>query len=328
MTKALTTFLITTFTLFNALHCAAQQEVNCQAVCVLADSVSTSITAAQLSKIKSPRLFFPECDTVRKDAFIRRYTIYCLRETEMLWTRTFSGKNPAFDKPTCDVLKTLNTGDTVYIKDIAVGTNHVDESAAPIKLQVAGDGVVSKKISKKGEGTLIVTRTITLPDAVNGIKKKDMTIARDTALASLLLNKVKTGELKVYPALNFEAGSSLSATEVSKIFNTPYDTVMVEDADGTLIKKEVKKYFDFSSVSSFKVLEEWNPGEENDEDKVVIQGIAPILDYYDDDDHVWAHRPLFWIKYEDAVETIEAFETEHTKISFTKAVWKDFVKAK
>ncbi len=328
MIKILTSFSIILFIFLLPRRCYAQQEVNCQPVCVLGDSVSNSITTAQLLKLKGPRLIFPQCDTVRKDVYLKTFTVYCLRESEMLWVKTCTGKNAGFDKQTLDVIKTLNTGDTIYLKNIYAATGNVDEALAPVKLQVAGDGVVEKKTLKKRDGTTSVTRTITIADAVNGVKRKGMTVARDTTLAVSLVEQVKSGALKAYPALNFEAGNPLSTTEITRMFAMALDSIMVEDVDGTLIKKTLKRPFDYCSISSFKVMQEWSPGEESDEDKVVILAIAPISDYYDEEENVWAHRPLFWIKYEDVAGIIEDFDTEHPKSTFSKAVWKDFLKAK
>ncbi len=328
MAKKLTISLFVALLILSSARGFAQQEPNCDPVCVVTTAGDNSISVAQLAAIKGPKLTFPNCDTVREGMFIRRYTLYCLRESEMLWVKTLYGKNPAFDKATSDVLRTLNTGDTLCIKDIIAGSKGVDELLPPLKFWVDGDGTREKKASKNEDGALVVTRVISIPAPTDTSRKKGGTSAKDTILASLLLEKVKNGSLKVYPALNFEATSPLGQAAINSILSPVPDTFIVEDVDGTLIRKIVKNHFDYSAVCSFKVLEEWNPGEENDEDKIQVLGIAPIYDYYDIEGNLWAHRPLFWIKYEDAAEIIDSFDTSHPKNNFMKAVWKDFKKGK
>ncbi len=295
------------------------EEPTCNPACYVMGAAHGQIPLNKLMSARRLSVGFPDCNWKEVTYFVSRYTLFVVRKSELLYTQQFSGNNPEFDPATLDMLGKLEQGDEVWFRSVQVIDAGPARYVSELKLIITREKEEKEEEMQGDVVTKIISRKISLSDSA--LTPKQKTAQRDSALTEILVNKVLAGKLKAYPARNYHSPTPLSKTEVGKIVAAEADTMEVEDLDGTVLKKIIKRELDYSQLNSFKVLEKWKHNLKTGKTDVTVLCIAPVKNYYNDDGTFFAFEPLFWVDYPEAKTILDNYDAKHPDVTFEHALW-------
>ncbi len=300
-------------------------KIQCNPVCDLAGVNFGNIPYKKLTKAKGLRIGYANCNWEESPYFIKRYKLFVLRKSEVIFMRDFVGHNPDFDDETLGFLSTLQTGDVLNFKNIDVSDGSAARSFGDLNFRVIRDPEEKEPEGDTEWRISIISRKIIVGDTSETVKKTSSTV-HDTLLAEKIISKVKAGKLKAYTSSNYNSPTPLTKTEISKIFKADLDTIEVEDVDGTVLKKITEMQYNFNSINSFKVIEKCKYNRRTGKMEISILSVAPLRDYYNEIGTWIGYKPLFWVDYTDVKADINYYDHEHPDHNFERAIWEDYMK--
>lgn len=143
-------------------------------------------------------------------------------------------------------------------------------------------------------------------------------------LIEILIDAVKRGKITAYSTFDDRFTSKLTKDQVIEQITPKPDTTEVEDVDGTMIKKIVKKDFDPKRVAAFRVKEDWIFDRNQGKMVVRIVGIAPVQDYYGEDGVYRGSAAMFWLSYPEIRQTLSSFEVYNPNNDVFRYTWEEY----
>ena len=119
------------------------------------------------------------------------------------------------------------------------------------------------------------------------------TVSRKS-LIQIIRSRIEEDALTAYHSMNDEFTSPMLSKEALAI-GTGFEEVTYEDPDGNVVTQSIPKEFDYSSVTSYRIMEEWYFDKETSYMHVQIIGICPIMDVYDANGELKGKTPMFWL---------------------------------
>lgn len=148
-------------------------------------------------------------------------------------------------------------------------------------------------------------------------------ISLDTTYIEMIRNKIMAGSIIAYRDSNLTY--ALSIEQVSKLFQQPTDTVIVVDpATGKHMIKIIQREFDPYSVNKCKLLEQWNFDPKKGNVTITPSAIGPVINHDDNTNNPKHYTPMFWIKFEDFITILPAYETYHPQNRLADKIWQSY----
>jgi gliding motility associated protien GldN len=143
----------------------------------------------------------------------------------------------------------------------------------------------------------------------------------------ILVDAVKRGLITAYSAMDADGDrfhTALSKEQfIEKITPKP-DTIEAEELDGTIVKKIVQRDFEPAKVTVYRVKEDWIFDRNQGKMVVRIVGIAPIMDYYDENNQFKGSSPLFWLSYPESRTLFSSYEVFNPNNDISRPTWDEF----
>ena len=142
----------------------------------------------------------------------------------------------------------------------------------------------------------------------------------------ILIDAIKTGKITAYSAFNSDDRftTKLSKEQVIEQITPKPDTIEVEDVDGTMIKKIVKKDFRPDLITTYRLKEDWIFDRNMGRMVVRIIGIAPVTDVLADDNSYKGSYAMFWLSYPEIRNTLASYEVYNPNNDVYRFTWDEF----
>lgn len=114
------------------------------------------------------------------------------------------------------------------------------------------------------------------------------------SLIQIIRSRIAEESLTAYNSMNDEFTSPMTSSEALAI-GTGNEEVTFQTPEGNDTIMSIEIDFDYSSVTSYRVMEEWYFDKETSYMHVQIIGICPIMDVYDENGELKGKTPMFWL---------------------------------
>jgi gliding motility associated protien GldN len=142
-------------------------------------------------------------------------------------------------------------------------------------------------------------------------------------LLDVLLDANQKGKIEFYSAKNDNFSCVLGKDDVKRIMGK-YDTLSVFNPDEEIYEnKVVYNSLDQNNLVRYRIKEVWYFDSKHSKLKVKILGIAPIMNFYDNDGNFIAELPLFWIYYPHAREELSQYSLADNVPQAKNLSWDD-----
>jgi len=142
---------------------------------------------------------------------------------------------------------------------------------------------------------------------------------------SILMDAATAGEITVYSTEDDKFSSKLTPDEVASMGAT-IDTVITFDPETYEEQMQVvRNDINPEDVKRFRVKEVWFFDEETSTMQVRILGIAPMIDKTDENGNFLYEKPMFWVYYPEARETLSREKVFNVGNDASPITWEDLM---
>lgn len=153
----------------------------------------------------------------------------------------------------------------------------------------------------------------------------------DLTLAEILHKAVLEGKIHAYDntvANGDQFKLELNMDEISKIGVTDEEIEIMDAETFEYYTKSVHQEFDFSSVTKFKIKEDWFFNSATSTMEVRIIGLAPMKAVFDDNGNYLGDETLYWLYYPDLRPILAKVEAYNTGNFAVRLSWDDIFEAR
>jgi hypothetical protein len=170
-----------------------------------------------------------------------------------------------------------------------------------------------------------VARTIDMSEKEDTTRHRLRNMTYDSLLVQMFVNSVQEGYLPAYNTWDALFTAKISPTELKERFACKIDTILIVDpVTGKEQTKLRKTDVNFDRLQKLRVLEDWVFYPQTGTSQLQIIGVAPVQDVYGDDGSYRGQQPIFWLKYNDAKNTITRYEQIHPDNTVSAHIWSDY----
>ena len=142
---------------------------------------------------------------------------------------------------------------------------------------------------------------------------------------SILMDAATTGEITVYSTEDDKFTSQLTPDEVASMGAT-IDTVITFDPETYEEQLQVvRNDINPEDVKRFRMKEVWFFDEESSTLQVRILGIAPLIDKTDENGNFLYEKPMFWVYYPEARQTLARERVFNIGNDASAVTWEDLM---
>ncbi len=142
---------------------------------------------------------------------------------------------------------------------------------------------------------------------------------------SILMDAATTGEITVYSTEDDKFSSQLTPDEVASMGAT-IDTVITFDPETYEEQIQVvRNDINPEDVKRFRLKEVWFFDEETSTLQVRILGIAPLIDKTDENGNFLYEKPMFWVYYPEARQTLAREQVFNAGNDASANTWEDLM---
>jgi len=146
------------------------------------------------------------------------------------------------------------------------------------------------------------------------------------AFIEILIDAVKKGKIAAYSAVDDRFTTPLDKASFEKATGGGIDTSYVTDpitGEQTVVYKE--REFNITSVTKYRIKEDWVFDRNLGRRVVRIVGMAPLIDRFDDDGNFRNSVEMFWIYYPEARNILANYEVYNPQNMIRRMSWADFL---
>lgn len=148
-------------------------------------------------------------------------------------------------------------------------------------------------------------------------------ISLDTTYIEMIRNKIMAGSIVAYRDSNLT--NALSMEQVSKLFKYPADTIAIIDpVTHKEVFKSIQREFDPYSIGKYKLREKWSFDVKNGTTTIIISAIGPVVNWEPNSKDANKYTPMFWIKFDDFITILPAYETYHPQNRLADKIWQSY----
>ncbi len=198
---------------------------------------------------------------------------------------------------------------------------HTQKFSNAVWFDYIKDTAAQSNVKLTGTYTTQTTRIVHILYPEDTIHYHLYDISPDTCYMESIIDLIKAGKINAYNDNTMK--TQLSEEEVMKIFTGTIDTVM-EIHPETNSDVVIRDVFNFCSITKFMLLEDWSFDAKKGETTIQINAIAPLHDTYYDDGSFKEISPVFWIKFDDFLKILPAYDTYHPTNTFAEKLWQSY----
>ncbi|MEI8279519.1 MAG: hypothetical protein WCG87_07120 [Bacteroidota bacterium] len=175
-----------------------------------------------------------------------------------------------------------------------------------------------------------VTRTINIQIPRDTLKRHIKDKSTDTTLIELIIKGLYAGQMKAYQGSDYTLSSVHSLQDLTDMFEGKSDTIFIIDPKtGKELKKVTRRDFNPEAITQFRIMEDWEFNPMIGWTVVQMVAIAPLVDVYNQDGSLRAHKALFWLKYADVASIISRYNTIRIRqnlpqYALQRLIWNDY----
>lgn len=147
------------------------------------------------------------------------------------------------------------------------------------------------------------------------------------AFIEILLNAIRKGKVAAYTNIDDRFTSPLSLESFEKQVGGEDIEIETEDPDtGEKTKKTIHQEFDVSSVTQYRIKEDWVFDRNLGRLVVRIVGIAPLIDKKNENTGEFLYStPMFWLNYDQLRSVLVNYEVYNPQNDVHRMTWTDFL---
>jgi len=146
------------------------------------------------------------------------------------------------------------------------------------------------------------------------------------AFIEILNDLIRKGKIQAYSGLDDRFSAPLSQEAFQNAIGGGYDTSYVEDPiTGETVQRISKREFNITSVTKYRIKEDWVFDRNLGKLVVRIIGIAPLQDRLDDYGNYRGSVEMYWIYYPEARNELVNYEVYNPVNMVHRMNWTDFL---
>jgi gliding motility associated protien GldN len=141
----------------------------------------------------------------------------------------------------------------------------------------------------------------------------------------ILLDGLKRGKIKAYKTFDDQFTTVMTKDEILETVAGKVDTqVIIDPITNTEITKYIKRDFDPSTITKYRLKEDWIFDRNLGQMVVRICGLAPVKDVYGDDGIYRGPQAMFWLYYPDIRGLLANYEVFNPANDIARYTWDEF----
>ncbi len=147
----------------------------------------------------------------------------------------------------------------------------------------------------------------------------------DSALGQIFVAAILEGKIAAWEVYSNLFSKKLTNPEILKMVTNKPDTMFENESNGngTEIIKCFTRDFNYSAMSTYKILEEWSFDTRTGKTEIQIEAMAPVLNVYVDG-IFRGFNTMFWLKMDEVKDIIARYEQYHPDNTFAMHIWNDY----
>ena len=170
---------------------------------------------------------------------------------------------------------------------------------------------------------LLATRTISVYEDEDTVHHHLANETADTLLSEILIEAIQHNKITAWDADDYMLQKKLPASEITKMITPKPDTIIYPDLPitGSETMKIVVRDFNFGTINTYKILEDWTFDPHTGQIGSRVIAIAP-LQYILDDTGAWKQtNTMCWLRIEDVKSMIAKYEEYHPTNTIAQQIW-------
>jgi gliding motility associated protien GldN len=141
----------------------------------------------------------------------------------------------------------------------------------------------------------------------------------------ILLDALKKGKIKAYKTFDDDFTTVMTKDDIMETVAGKVDTQVITDPiTNTEIIKYIKRDFDPSTITKYRIKEDWIFDRNVGAMVVRICGLAPVKDVYGDDGVYRGPQAMFWLYYPDIRGLLALYEVFNPENDIARYTWDEF----
>ena len=172
---------------------------------------------------------------------------------------------------------------------------------------------------------LLATRTISVYEEEDTVYHHLADETSDTLLSEVLIEAAQQNKITAWDTADYTLKTKMPVNEITKMITPKPDTVVVDDpVTGTETIKIVLHDFNYGTINTYKILEDWSFDPATGKIETKVLAIAP-LQYLLDDTGAWKEtRTMCWLRYDDVKNIIRKYEEYHPINTIAQQIWNSY----
>lgn len=145
----------------------------------------------------------------------------------------------------------------------------------------------------------------------------------------ILMDAVKTGKAPAYATTDDQFTSIFSKEALQEMVRGKADTKYVIDpVDDSEIMMVSYRDFNPSTITKYRIIEDWLFDNNTGKMIVRIAGIAPVRDVYDNNNQYRGSQAMFWLYYPEIRGILAGYEAVSPGNDVNRETWVDFLEGR
>jgi gliding motility associated protien GldN len=145
----------------------------------------------------------------------------------------------------------------------------------------------------------------------------------------ILIDAIKRGKIKAYSNMDDRFTSELTKDQLMEQTSGKVDsTPVIDPVTGVETMIITRRDFDPSTITKYRIKEDWIF--DRNEGKMVVRiiGLAPVKDLYGDDGIYRGSQAMFWLRYPDIRVELAKYEVFNPENDVDRATWDEFFESR
>ena len=145
----------------------------------------------------------------------------------------------------------------------------------------------------------------------------------------ILIDAIKKGKIPAYKNFDDRFTTSMTKEDILESVAGKVDTQVVEDpVTGTQQIKVINRDFDPTTITKYRIKEDWIFDRNQGQMVVRIVGIAPVKDIYGDAGDFRGSQAMFWLYYPSIRELLAQYEVFNPQNDVMRYTWDEFFESR
>ena len=145
----------------------------------------------------------------------------------------------------------------------------------------------------------------------------------------ILLDALKKGKIKAYKTFDDQFTAVMTKDDIMETVAGKVDTqIIIDPITGQEVVKIIKHDFDPTTITKYRIKEDWIFDRNQGQMVVRICGLAPVKDIYGDDGVYRGPQAMFWLYYPDIRGLLATYEVFNPQNDIARYTWDEFFESR